>query len=370
MYYKRISDLKPLGEPERISTTPPKYNWDKITPTSIDPNNVAEPSALHAKSLWFSVAIAKDKDNKPTGDRESIYKFENKRLNVYKFIKTIEEMYSNTEQSETSIITTDILSAKTLQTDFIGLKNKASINTISADSVEAKIGYINTNLTTQSISANTLTTIDDCQITNISGTKFNFNSYNFTNIAADAVTTPNAKITTLKAQTINAPQINVSQPKINTLIYKSVEKNAFRVDKGNIWTYFTINTATELGEYEPGDLVRFGKQGESADWEVTLAESGSGSNYVANSVIGEISSGLMLDSEHYGTVKPVVLLGNTKVKVRGTANVGDRLYLSNVVGENKIASTTVNGKPIAIALKPKYSSGTALLECFVRFNLS
>jgi hypothetical protein len=362
MFYKRISDLRPFGRPID------KRNWNNLVIDPI-PESDDAPSALHAKSMWMAVAIAKDKNNRPTGNPKKIEKYETKRMNVYKFVQTFNN-YIQSQESETSIVTAEILSADIVSSISGGMYlpgNKFTINRVSADSISSESIDISTQLNATSITALQINEINDAQIDHISGSTFNFSEISFDNLSSRDLSSYNLNAQNITTDEISAPSFLFNNVKLDTAAYKSVViDGSIRSELGNITEMFRVPDNTN---YDDGTVVRFGISSEANNnWEITEATAGAGN--IANGIIGDpISSGIILNYKDNNLYKPVVLLGITKVKVYSLEiNIGDKLYLSK--SSNGRAGTEVNGKPIAIALQAKGTNPTKdIIKCFVKFNV-
>ena len=143
MFYQKISDLTPLG---KLTS---KKDWNTLEPVPV-PEFISteslstEPSLnSYLKSLWFEVAVSKDKNNVPTGNPKKIAKFESKRMNAYNY-----ELYAPMNSKEQTIDVISIesdaflaheVSASETVTDFAIIDslsaNYTDISSIIADSI-------------------------------------------------------------------------------------------------------------------------------------------------------------------------------------------------------------------------------------------
>lgn len=376
MYYKRISDLKPAGRPIN-------NNWNDISVCSIDDDNDSV-SALYAKSLWFSALIAKDKNGKPTGNPENIVKFDNKRINAYQFIKDVVSAYPPPNQSdiETSIFIADILSADNLNLNYLYVKDNISVSEITSktSNFSKKITLQKNLNNAASITATNINSLDYGEIPHLRGNTFQADNFIFTNLAVNKLTAKSATITSLEAEKlefdVDKLTFNPSKTKAETLFHKALvleDGVTLKVKKSSICELFKIDTTISNWEskYTTGTLIRFGKIDETTEpWEVTIAKKTDGN---ANGVIvaNKDEVGIILNNtlDSIGnTVKPVVVLGRAKIKVKGNVQSrGTKLYLSTE--EDGVASTTPNGNPVGIALRTKSTDTIDLVDCFIKFNV-
>jgi hypothetical protein len=219
MYYKRISDLKPLGKPngnnwndiipldlvekyveteiiqpigtlgysktngfeaypldsdvasslkDYMHSLQIRFNssdWSKKIDDSVNYYNVAfhERTGQHGseqdidyvnylKSIWIEAIISKDSNNKPTADKNKIRKYQSKRLNLYKFLNSVNELEATRIDSD-YIKVAETLNANSISTTFISTKLFGNSNTFNSGF--ANISSISAQqLTAKAISSN------------------------------------------------------------------------------------------------------------------------------------------------------------------------------------------------------------------------
>ena len=107
-------------------------------------------------------------------------------------------------------------------------------------------------------------------------------------------------------------------------------------------------------DYEPGTLIKFG-----GEKEITIASDG-----VVNGIVST-KPAFLLNAEEDGL--PVALCGRVPVRVIGTVNKGDKIYLSEVDGVGIVADKST--APIGIALETKETEDENLVMCVTKFTL-
>lgn len=378
MFYKRISDLHPLGKPNND-------DWTNIDPIPVDQNgyfNTIQPSTetinyltiddkhnipvssdwsnlsdltaafnkdkwwnekskekdfnytiisaypeddpehttdlsseYYAKSLWFEVAVQKDANNKPTSDLRKTKKYQSKRLNAYLMMMNLGE------------ISADIISA-----DYMDIKNfhcsKLTADVISSqkiitDGIYAEYADIS-SLKAQSITADAISSNLGI-IDNISGDNLIYQNGQFTNIYATNITATG--IADLSAAA------------------------AYWADVAELYT--------ADDKYLYGTLVKFG-----GEKEITIADD------KANAVISEKPAITMNSGNKDENALPIVLTGRSKVRTIHPVKKFDKIYLSDVPGVGCISSYKISSAtiPIGIALESKPSDEEGLVECILQLN--
>ncbi len=378
MFYKRISDLRPMGTPSGGT------NWNNIEPISVESTSGSSESAIttkKAKSLWFEVAISKDKNNKPVGNPEKIAKFERKRLNAYLFLEAVRNIPNQIVADSTNIdaeleIANNMV-IRNLYTSYLPIKeSQTTISSVSTTAVTANNNFTTNNAQCATISADTINSLNNGNITYVSGNTFLLENYDFEHVFAANIHSNAGRFDKVKATELSSETATFTEISIKNLIYNSMTLySGFSANNDNVCEWFKINSSMAESEYSEGTLIRFGRSDDSsADWEITIAN---GNDHIANGIIANTNSnGLILNKQLHGLAsKPVVLMGRAKVRVKqiGSTNTiinkGQKLYLHTV--ENGIAGIQQNGSPIGIALESKtlnYNS-EQLIDCLVKFNI-
>ena len=101
-------------------------------------------------------------------------------------------------------------------------------------------------------------------------------------------------------------------------------------------------------------MIKFG-----GEKEITIASDG-----VVNGIVST-KPAFLLNAEEDGL--PVALCGRVPVRVIGTVNKGDKIYLSEVDGVGIVADKST--APIGIALETKETEDENLVMCVTKFTL-
>lgn len=143
-----------------------------------------------------------------------------------------------------------------------------------------------------------------------------------------------------------------------------------RIDKDSVYATYFKGIATQSfwgdlaemyqsdNQYEPGTLLRFGKEGET---EVTIADY-RGCNAVVSEAPGFLLNAKMKDS------LPVALVGRVKVRIMGPIHKGEAVMLHpSIPGVGVV--TEDNDNVIARALETNTLTGEKLVLCVVKMDL-
>lgn len=386
MFYKRISDLHPLGIP---TGTPP--SWDNLSPiptqnsgmviTSIsstasteitnfagttmpwqsansrwplkstsfpnapwnvlssdtytytsvsteyvpeDPGSIT--SEYYNKALWFEVAIAKDKDGVPTSDRNKIDKYHSKRLNAHLLFTHIDELcatYANIACLDATNITSTKISTNVL----------SAVN-ITTDNITAKYGDM-TVIHSNEISCSEIS-VNDGKIYKISGDNLYYNNGTINHLSCTSISTTNITATGTAQLTAAA---------------------AYWADLAELYE--------SDSEYSYGTLVKFG-----GDREITIATD------KANAVVSEKPAIVMnkgLERDEAKISLPIVLVGRSKVRVLQPVKKFEKICLSTVpgvaVGERIDDKFKASKTPIGIALESSDKHEEKMVECILQLSL-
>ena len=294
-----------------------RFHYTNITSHPEDPDSGSTElsSEYYAKALWFEVAVQKNKYNIPTSVLSSTKKYQSKRLNAYMMMMNLDEISAN-------VISADYMDIQNfhcsqLNADVISAKK------IVTDELSAKYADI-TSLKAQSITANaissTLGIIDHISGNNLIYIDGQFNNIHTRNITATGIADLSAAA-------------------------------AYWADLAELYT--------ADDEYLYGTLVKFG-----GEKEITIADN------KANAVISEKPAITMNSGNKDENALPIVLTGRSKVRTIHPVKKFDKIYLSNIPGVGcissyKISSATV---PIGIALESKPSDEEGLVECILQLN--
>ena len=386
MFYKRISDLHPLGKP---SGTPP--SWNNLTPFEIahsgevisttvtqasipstglngqygpwgsasnvwplkessfplaqwngisngsdqyisttttyvneDPSLIT--SEYYNKALWFEVAVSKNHNGVPTSKRHEIDKYHTKRLNAHLLFTNIDELCATSA-------TIDCLSATNVTATYVST-NVLSSNEISTDNITAIFGDISV-VHADSISCNVIS-VDNGVVTNISGTNLYYDNgtideFQSTDICCTNITAYGvAQLTAAAAYWADLAEL-----------YESDEN------------------------YGYGTLVKFGGKK-----EITIADD------KANAVISEKPAILMnnsLGTDEFAHALPIVLIGRSKVRVLNPIKKFEKICLSTTpgvaVGENADDNFKASTIPLGIALESSDNPKEKMIECILQLSL-
>lgn len=384
MFYKRISDLHPLGQKQGSS-------WDNVTPIEIPNagkvikvntgdaqiqsanvgsqttpwrnvnsqnkwplkgtsfadaiwNNINKvndtfasasttyvdeapeiTSEYYNKALWFEVAVSKDVNNAPTSKRTEIDKYHSKRLNAYLLFTNIEELHA-------SIGRISCLSATNITASEISTKVLSATNIRTSD-ISAKYGEISVVHSDQ-ISCKEIS-VDNGKIDHLSG---------------DALYYDSGWIQNISAGDISCTNITVKNDAILTAMA------AYWADLAELYD--------SDEKYSCGTLVKFG-----GEKEITIA------NDKANAVVSEkpaitMNSGLNKNSP---TALPIVLAGRSRVRVLQPIKKFEKICLSTVpgvaVGENIDDKFKASKTPLGIALESSDKPSEKMVECVLQLNL-
>lgn len=292
-------------------TTPTAYSYRHAgvsdTPIPESVGNVRD-SEYYAKSLWFEVAVTKDNQGKPVS--QPVAKIQSKRVNAYL-------LFTNIDEISAKEISADLLSAKTIITKEVSTQVVNS-GMISTEVINARYGDID-SLNASSITANGVSSSVGV-VNDISGDNLYYNNARFTNITVDGV----AELTATAAYWADVAEI-------------------YTADKGYLY----------------GTLVKFG-----GDKEITIADD------KANAVVSE-NPAITLNSgnkEEYAT--PIVLTGRSMVRMIHPVERFDKIYLSEVPGVGAISSYKISSAtmPLGIALESKPYEEEGLVECILQVN--
>lgn len=383
MFYKRISDLHPLGIPspgwDNLSPIPiqnpgkvitsvsstvtteitnftgttmpwqsanrrwplnstsfPSALWnvlesDTYTYTSVSTEYVPEdPSSItseyYNKALWFEVAVAKDKDGVPTSDRSRIDKYHSKRLNAHLLFTHIDELCA-TYANITCLDATNITSTK-IST------NVLSAIDIHTDNITAKYGDI-TVVHSNEISCQEIS-VDNGVVKNISGDSIDYLSGTIIELSCTNIRTTNITATGVAQLTAAA---------------------AYWADLAELYE--------SDGEYDFGTLVKFG-----GEKEITIATD------KANAIVSEKPAIVMnkgLDRDDTKISLPIVLVGRSKVRVLQPIKKFEKICLSTVpgvaVGERIDDKFKASKTPLGIALESSDKQEEKMVECILQLSL-
>lgn len=384
MFYKRISDLHPLGKPKNGS-------WDDLTTISIDhagsvittntsdastnlisldneilpwtaasgiwPLNTSnfpnapwytttsstntytsvsteyvpeDPSTItseyYNKALWFEVAISKNKNNVPTSVRSSVQKYHSKRLNAHLLFTNIDELCATKA-------TIDCLTATNITSTCIST-NVLSATNITATNITAEYGDISV-LVANDISCQEISVINGV-VNNISGDNLYYNNGRIDNLSCTNISTTNITATGVAQLTAAAA-------------YWADLAELYKSDK----------------EYGFGTLVKFG-----GEEEITIADD------KANAIVSENPAIVMnenLKNDTSTIALPIVLAGRSKVKVIEPIQKFERICLSTTpgtaIGERSDDSKKASKTPLGIALESSEKSEEKMVECILQLNL-
>lgn len=371
MYYKRISDLHPLGKPNNndwgdiiplpipnigmfyehritnktqdYSTISSKFSvasqidiltaafngdpgkkWWSTQSSNVQYTHVDSipktddgtvpgmSSEYYAKSLWFEVAISKTLYGQPTSTPSAINHYQSKRVNAYQLLTNIDEISARE-------ISANVLSANHLHCSDLTSKiiNSTAVCATSITANYADISSLKANSITADAISSYLGWIND-----ISGDNLYYRNAKFTNITVTGV----ADLTAEAAYWADVAEI-------------------YEADN----------------EYLYGTLVKFG-----GEKEITIADK------KANAVISEKPAILLNSGGGEKIGLPIVLAGRSNVRVIHPINKFDKIYLSEKPGigcaeSYKISSCT---EPMGIALESKPSDEEGLVECVLQMNFS
>lgn len=195
---------------------------------------------LFVKSLWFEVAIAKDKNNVPTANYKNIHKYQSKRANVYRYIRDMKEL--SVTNINTKYLDAKSLIATTLHSTFITSKilnstrftanygeiSSFNFGTLNSTAISAKLGivtemsgnelyYVNGQFTYSTVTNITAT---DSNITTLNANKLLSPYGQITNITADYFESRDGRITNITAthnfNSTNSTISNITSTKISS----------------------------------------------------------------------------------------------------------------------------------------------------------
>lgn len=366
MFYKRISDLHPLGKPtngnwKNIEPIPfsrgtyydvePQdgtYSYRKTTNQRNEPANTGyaaldaifnsssgkkwyndtlynkdytyvegtersgtaeeRETEYFAKSLWFEVAVGKNDNGVPTSYNPTHY--QSKRVNAYLLFTNIDTIIADK-------IEAPLVSAMTLNCTDINA-TRISANKVDVTSITANYADIN-SINVSSITAQAISS-DLGIIENLHGDMLYYDSAYFSNITV--VSTAN-----LTAEA------------------------AYWADLAEMYTADS--------DYRFGTLVKFG-----GEKEITIADD------KANAVISEKPAITMNSQNTNENALPIVLTGRSKVRTIHEIKKFDKIYLSETpgVGTSEKYKIPTSTTPIGIALENKPYDEEGLVECILQLN--
>lgn len=272
-----------------------------------DPNISSD---YFAKSLWFEVGITKKDTEQPTSIKQDIKKYQSKRVNAYLLFTNIDEI--SAKEISAQIISTNTIYSKELSSKVI------NATTISTNTISADYGNIS-SLNVTSITADAISSYLGI-INNISGDNIYYKNGKFNDIEVTGV----ANLTAEAAYWADVAEI-------------------YTADKGYLY----------------GTLVKFG-----GEKEITLA------NDKANAVVSEKPAITLNSGNKEENALPIVLTGRSKVRIIHPVKKFDKIYLSETPGVGSVSSYKISSAtmPIGIALESKPYDEEGLIECILQLN--
>lgn len=290
------------------TTTITKNNYKFVSGNFVDESDLLIDSEYYAKSLWFEVAVSKNSDNKP--DSGHIDRYQSKRVNAFLLFQNINELHAD-------CIDAPVISCSTLKCADIS-STRITAQKINATSITANYGNISsissTSITTQAISS------DIAIINNLTGNMLYYNEGYF----SDITVTGTAHLTAEAAYWADVAEI-------------------YTADKGYLY----------------GTLVKFG-----GEKEITIADN------KANAVISEKPAITLNAGNKEENALPIVLTGRSKVRTIHPVKKFNKIYLSEKPGVGSISSYKISSAtmPIGIALEDKPGDEEGLVECILQLN--
>jgi len=290
------------------------YNWTNI---SVDyrSEQPGDPSIIsseyYSKALWFEVDISKDGSNKPVSTYETAVKHQSKRMNAYTMMMNLDEICA-------TVLTSQFIDAQYINCHSTLTANVISANLINTYSITADYGNIS-SISSTSITAGGISASLGI-INHISGTNLWYQNARFTNITVDGIADLSAEA-------------------------------AYWADVAEIYT--------ADNEYLYGTLVKFG-----GDKEITIADD------KANAVVSEKPAITLNSGNKDENALPIVLTGRSRVRTIHPVKKFDKIYLSETPGVGSISSYKISSAtmPIGIALESKPYDEEGLVECILQLN--
>lgn len=267
-------------------------------------------SEYFPEALWFEIAIAKDKDHKPTNKKEDIVEFQTKRLNSFEFSSNIREISAevvnakymqvtslnsesfdakviNATETETNVISAiagyfDRLNSESITAQAI-LSDKGqnsyiygndifyengfftNVSTINFDAKNAKItnqisaetSLTATNAYFESLKSTSITSPEG-HFTDITVSKFEANDANITNITSTYIESPSANVSDTLTLT------NVSIQEGGNFYFNKLKAKNFTVNNNSIFDSVFIKQPCIAeyfiadADYAEGTVIKFG----------------------------------------------------------------------------------------------------------------
>jgi hypothetical protein len=286
------------------------YNHARLSEGQLDPDSTLLSSEYYAKSLWFEVAVTKGNNEKPTSDPTQIKKYQSKRVNAF-------TLFTNIDEISAKEISAELLSANTIVCKELS-SNIITSNIISTDIISGNYGDFD-SISTTSITADGISAFVGV-IDNISGDNIYYKNGRFNDIEVSGV----ANLTAEAAYWADIAEI-------------------YTADKGYLY----------------GTLVKFG-----GEKEITIADD------KANAVVSEKPAITLNSGNREEHATPIVLTGRSKVRTIHPVKKFDKIYLSETPGVGCVSSYKISSAimPIGIALEDKHCDEEGMVECILQLN--
>ena len=382
MFYKRISDLHPLGKPHGnppdwndIDPMPVSqggyYNDIEDHPSRINFPNITETYKIPASSSWTLISdlVTAFGEKKWWDDANEETDF------------NYTTVTSHPEDDPNPGDVTDLSSeyyAKALWFEVAVQKDKDNKPTSKIDKTKKyqskRLNAYTMMMNLDEISANVISA-NYMDVTNFHCSKLDADIIVAKKITTDRLYAKYAYIKSLLANSITADAISSSIGIINNisgdnLLYKNGKFTNISTTNITATGIADLSAAaaywadvaeiyTADNEYLYGTLVKFG-----GEKEITIADDR------ANAVVSEKPAITLNSGNKEENALPIVLTGRSKVRTIHPVKKFDKIYLSEIPGVGAISSYKISSatSPIGIALEAKPYDEEGLVECILQGN--